>query len=384
MAHMAALAGEVEQAFLVNRSVHDLLPHASGCGLSSSCIEGAPTHAWVQYHQSLLVWRVEDGHMATVRRLQLPQPAPEGLVGVEVIARAATAAVTVVAASRAGWVAVWLDANQLGQPLVHELPAPGAPSVPSTPRTPTPGQQNLSAGAGGGAEAAGVAALAAAPADAGAASGALVAVATTDGSLHLLLAGSKGLFPRTFFRGGGGGSAGRAAAAAPTAAGTPGAAPAAAGLWGALGSALSSAYAEAFDPLHRVSRRGASVLPSRQLQLLPASGAATSGGATGGWRLLNLTGEALDCWSITLGKRSGEELVGSWQGGYSSALVMQDELQQRPVAGAGAHCPPPSLCPLTPALSHPDGAASRYGASACLECCRRSSRSGRCSRSRLA
>ena len=235
----------------------------------------------------------------------------------------------------------------------------------------------------------GIAALAAAPADSGTIAGALVVVAAASGALYIMQAGSKGLFARQFFRPGGAqpgrpASAGSAAAAAPSPGGA--AASSSAGLLTALGSALSSAYAEAFDPLYRVSRRQPSAKAAIQAALVPVSGAAMQGGGSGSWQLLVLTGEALDCWSLSLGKRAAESWVG-----VGRAVVQAPRRQTVSNAATGGQLarlsrpppPPPTTTtththlvplPTPPPTTRPPAPRGRCrpGASTCRQCCQNS------------
>jgi hypothetical protein len=310
----------LESAHLLPRSVHDLLLDATAAGLCGPTCHGsgeAPsgsTYGWVLHRGSLLVWRAEDDLQATMRRLALPS-APSGRVFVEVLPHAGSSALTVVLCTGGGLLCVWLDANFFAPPYTQQL--------------------FVSAGASGGGAGApppgdAVTALAASTVDAAGAPGFVAVVGTADGALHLYHGSQAGIFPRQFHApagpagpaaaaraGDGGGEAGGGAGAGGGGSGAGG------GLLGSLGGVVKALYSEAFDPLYRVLRPAASRLPARALALLRAGGAGAAGGA---WRLLALTGDALDCWALgaaNAASAADERLLWS----YNLAGVLLEELR---------------------------------------------------------
>ncbi len=299
------LGGDVQSLNLVPRGVQDLLPQATATGLCPGPTDGALSYAWVLHHQALLVWRVEDGVHASVRRLQLPGPVA-GCIHVQILSRGNTAPLTVVVCTSSGLLAVWLDAQLLGAPYAQQI-AVHAPAASEGGNGDGSTQQDA------------VSALAACAADSATSGpGFMAVIGAVDGSLHLYHGSARGVFPRQFFR-----PAGAASGAAADARG--GSRRRSAGLLGVLGGVLQSAYNEAFDPLHKVQRRTASALPALGLALLPLGGAAAASGAGGRWRLLVLTQEALDCWLVGAsgGRAAGEEHVWS----YNLHGVLSSELQ---------------------------------------------------------
>jgi len=254
----------VQQAHLLPRAVSDVLSDtaARGCSQSSN---GQCTYAWALHRQNLLVWKVEDGVTAAVRRLVLPE-APVGRTFVEVLPQQQSSALTVIFCTGAGQLYVWLDATFLGQPFSQQLVTSSTASSSS----------NV------------ICALAASPAHAGAGPGFLAVVATSDAALHLYHGSQSGIFPRQFYHPAGGHS-------------TRG------GMLDVLGTAVKAAVRTgqiiAGYALHRGS---ASSMPASQLQLLQLD--------SGRWKLFVLTGDALDCWLLgTLsGKQSTEQLLWSY------------------------------------------------------------------------
>jgi hypothetical protein len=311
----------LESAHLLPRTVHDLLLDATAAGLceptchASGEASAGATYGWVLHRASLLVWRVEDDLQSTVRRLALPA-APSGRVFVSVLPHPGSSALTVVLCTGGGLLCVWLDANFFAPPYTQQLFVAAGTS-----------------GGGGGGDAPAataaadvVTALAASTVDAAGAPGFMAVAATSDGALHLYHGSQSGIFPRQFHRPAGPAGpapAARAGDAGTSAGASEGGAAGGSRLLGALGGAVKALYSEAFDPLYRVLRPAASRLPARGLTLLRAGGAGASGGA---WRLLALTGDALDCWALgsaNAASAADERLLWS----YNLGAVLLEELR---------------------------------------------------------
>jgi len=109
---MGQLAGQVVAAHLLPTAVQDALSHATAVGLS------CPPHAWMVVADVLLVWRLDEGPGAVVRRLQLPSGSPThpSQLTVHALSRANGNTLSVVAVTASGDVAVWLNAHALGAP----------------------------------------------------------------------------------------------------------------------------------------------------------------------------------------------------------------------------------------------------------------------------
>lgn len=270
------LGSDVLQAHLVPRAVNDVLATAINAGCTQSI---DVTFGWALHHQSLLLWKVEEGLHAAVRRLQLPQPVSDRAF-VEVVAHASSTAVTVVVCTASGQLCVWLDANFISQPYTQQL---------FTASEDQDSQHDV------------IKALAACAADQGSTPGFLAVIGTADGALHMYHGSQQGIFPRQFYK-----------PAKPTA-----------GTGSFLTKSLNiakSLYHDAFDPLYKVQRQAPSSLPAIRLQLLPV--------AAGRWRLLVMTPEALDCWLLGsgAGQYASEQLLWSYNlhGVLSSELHAQE------------------------------------------------------------
>lgn len=269
------LRADVVQAHILPRGVSDVVGEASAAGCSRGY---SSTYGWALHRQTLLLWKVDDGLQASVRRLHMPE-LPSGRCFVEIMPHSNSTAVTVLLCTGSGQLCVWLDAN---------FPAP-------------PYSQRVCVSANAAtSDNAVICALAASPADSGSSLGFLAVVATADAALHLYHGSQNGIFPRQFYT--------------PTAAAGP-----KPGMFGALGSVVKALYSEAFDPLHNVQRASASAMAALQLQLLSLGG--------GRWKLLVLTPEALDCWLLgaLAGNHSSEQLLWS----YNLHHVLSGSLQAR-------------------------------------------------------
>lgn len=269
------LRADVVQAHILPRAVSDVVGEASAAGCSRVY---SSTYGWALHRQTLLLWKVDDGLQASVRRLHVPE-LPSGHCFVEIMPHSNSTAVTVLLCTGSGQLCVWLDAN---------FPVP-------------PYSQRVCVSANAAtSDNAVICALAASPADSGSSLGFLAVVATADAALHLYHGSQNGIFPRQFYT--------------PTAAAGP-----KPGMFGALGSVVKALYSEAFDPLHNVQRASASAMAALQLQLLSLGG--------GRWKLLVLTPEALDCWLLgaLAGNHSSEQLLWS----YNLHHVLSGSLQAR-------------------------------------------------------
>jgi hypothetical protein len=269
------LRADVVQAHILPRAVSDVLGEAVAAG----CSRGYPsTYGWALHRQTLLLWKVDDGLQASVRRLHVPE-LPSGCCFVEIMPHSNSTAVTVLLCTGSGQLCVWLDANFPAPPYSQRVCVSASRDTSETPV---------------------ICALAASPADSGSSLGFLAVVATADAALHLYHGSQNGIFPRQFYT--------------PTAAAGP-----KPGMLGALGSVVKALYSEAFDPLHNVQRSSASAMAALQLQLLPLGGSR--------WKLLVLTPEALDCWLLgaLAGNHSSEQLLWS----YNLHHVLSGSLQAR-------------------------------------------------------
>eukprot|EP00878_Enallax_costatus_P017252 GHUV01018115.1.p1 GENE.GHUV01018115.1~~GHUV01018115.1.p1 ORF type:complete len:398 (+),score=105.78 GHUV01018115.1:253-1446(+) len=256
------LRADVVQAHIPPKTVQDVLGDDSASGFS----RGYPvTYGWTLQRQTLLLWKVEDGLTASVRRLHLSDP-PSGRLFVEVIPHSSSTAVTVVLCTGGGQLYVWLDANYPVETYKQTL-AVSANSSTSP--------DSIICG------------LSATPADVGTSLGFMAVVATADAALHLYHGSQNGIFPRQFYK-----------AAAATAV--------RAGMLGTLGSVVKALYSEAFDPLHNVQRSSASAMAALELQLLQLD--------SNRWKLMVLTPDALDCWLLGTisGQNSTEQLLWSF------------------------------------------------------------------------
>ncbi|KAG2499006.1 hypothetical protein HYH03_003192 [Edaphochlamys debaryana] len=298
--------GDALGAYMLPRTVLELLQQPSGQHLCGVCAESG--FAWLLSGQQLYIWRYREGKEARLRVLTLPRPpSPLGPAHVVLVPHGTTAQgpsassgplsapasaapssaaadgpLSVAICDAAGRLTVWLDANHLASPVEHQLLS-GA-QQPAQQRQTGSGPRNGPL----------VAAFTAARLDLGSGAAFLAALSAADGSLHLLQAGTQGIFPKLLS--------------------SPAAAAESRGLVGALGSALSRAVTDAFDPSARYLRKQPAPAPALGLHLGPAPG----GGGTH-YRLLVLTAEALDCWTVSVGLRPSEALQWSFLNGLVRA-----------------------------------------------------------------
>ncbi|EFJ40851.1 hypothetical protein VOLCADRAFT_99306 [Volvox carteri f. nagariensis] len=304
--------GDTLGAYMLPRVVLELLQQPGGqqqCG-----VRGDSGFAWLLSDKQLYVWRYREGKEARLRVLTLPrqptQPCtvalladslplvPSGATATSLSAiisphttaaahpgpAAADSSLTVAVCDADGRLTVWLDAHHLAAPVEHLLLI--SPSLTSD-----------TAAAAVGSRPPLVSAFTAARLDLGSGPAFLATLSAADGSLHLVQGGAQGIFSKQLV-------------AAPT--------PAAEsrGLVGALGSVLSRALTDAFEPSSRYLRKTPAARPAVALHLAPA---AAGGGLH--YRLLVLTQDSLDCWTIRVGLRPSETLMWS----FANCLVRQHD-----------------------------------------------------------
>lgn len=288
---MLLKGGRLLQASVLPRPVRDVSADSTAQGFAQSAADH-PTYAWLLHRQSLLVWKVDDGTAAVVRRLNLPQRI-EGRVFVQVLPQCNSTALTVVVCTGSGGLFVWLDATFAGEPFSQQLFTSNAEHE----------SHDV------------ICALEATPAEATAGPGFLAVVATSDAALHLYHGSHSGIFPRQFYN-------------PRKSTGTHG------GVLDMIGAAVGTARKVAVDlqllaglPFMRTS---ASTTPALQLQLLPLGG--------GCWKMYVLTHDTLDCWLVgTLsGKQSTEQLQWSY-GVYQAVLGKQRAAQSRVLGFAASN-----------------------------------------------
>lgn len=235
----------IEQTFFLPVSVQETV-HACQGSLQTG-LDPDSGYAWVLSGGSkLLIWSYAQGKDAAVKTIACPSAGDQRCF-IRVLSHH-SAAVSVVLCTADGRLSVWLDTHYLSQPYT---------------------QQIFSSGAAEGGEV--IAALAAIPAEQATGPGFITVIGTVDGGIYLFQVNQSGLFPKQF-----------ASRAAP--------AQGAMGIVGKVGSFLGSMYSEAFNPLYRVQRASASDRPAVALSLQRVDAAR--------YRLLVLTDEALDCWTV--------------------------------------------------------------------------------------
>lgn len=232
----------IEDTFFLPASVQEtvtLNPHNLQSGLEES------GYAWVLSGTKLLIWSYAQGKDASVKVVSCPSAGSQKCF-VRVVAKGS--AVSVASCTEDGRLSVWLDAHYLAKPIeVH--PIKSGPEV-------------------------GEPVVAAMSAIAAESTGLIVIITGLEGSVYLCHAiPDQGVInPRKFN------------------AGTAPSTHSSLGIVGKVGGLLGAMYAEAFNPLAKVQRSGASQRPAIGLSLQRVD--------EGRYRLLVLSDESLDCWMV--------------------------------------------------------------------------------------
>lgn len=171
------LACDITQSYVLDRQVQDVVRFAGDQPLQGG-LAPETGQAWILAHQQLAVWKyasLEGGP----RILRVPY-ASRGALHVQLLAQPTASALSIVAASPEGQLAVWLDAHHSAPPLTCNLEAGMAPGIAA-------GAAGSASG-GGTSSTSGLACLQSLPLDSSTGPGFVAVAGMADGSLQLLQA----------------------------------------------------------------------------------------------------------------------------------------------------------------------------------------------------
>mmetsp|Transcript_19311 Transcript_19311/g.41732 ORF Transcript_19311/g.41732 Transcript_19311/m.41732 type:complete len:1007 (-) Transcript_19311:157-3177(-) len=252
---------EVQSSYLVPRQVLSILQYP-GCKPITGIVQPGG-YCWVLYEDQLHFWRYQEAAQSRLRSLRVPAEAARHVSNtayVSIISPQHSGATTVLLCTPSGHLCVWLDANYLSEPVVHQL-LPGSVATISVTGFSAHHQTD------------------------GASGPAFVAAASCSGGSWVLVHGSsQGIYTRQL---------GHA---------NPQQEPK--GVMGKLGSVISWTYTEAFDPLARLIKKSPSGRPAVAVQSIMID--------TTHLKVFVLSEVSLDCWLVTLGLRPAEQLLWSY------------------------------------------------------------------------